>query len=115
MFDNDRFLPPFRTPAQFASRPGLKFPPKVRLPTAPSRITQPYPGEVEQFMDEDAPPFVWIAAQLRVHDNEPLAEESCRMHLLSSAGYKCSPPDEQGGAVGNSDRRPRQGRECDAN
>lgn len=56
------------------------------LPIAAHRIGEPDPGEMEQFVDDDAAQFASIAPQRSVEHEFPPAQERGGMNLLPAVG-----------------------------
>ncbi len=98
----ERPLAPLGGPTQFATGPVPQLLREEALVGPAARVAQPDPGEVEDFMDEDAGEFGGVGDEIGVEGDAPLTEEGSGVHGTAWIGKSTSDFEADGTSV---DRR----------
>lgn len=77
-------LPPFRRPARLSSRAAAPLDTEQILPFTPRRIAEPHPGEMKEFVQQNAPVLACVGLQIPIQHNQTVANESTRVSGVPS-------------------------------
>jgi hypothetical protein len=70
IFRDEFLFPPFRGPAEFATRATREFLGQKLLPCLAARVAEPPPDEMKKFMQEDAAQFALVPEQCAIQNDQ---------------------------------------------
>lgn len=76
-------LPPLSRPAEFSIGPRLVLLGQEAFPSPPPGVRQANPGEVKEFVNEDAPEFPRVSPERGIEHKPPLTDERGGMNFLA--------------------------------